>query len=104
MVTSIYGLVNASWLRVTRLTVKLANLPADWRGGTLALVADLHLGNGRGTRFTRRVVAKLQQLQADAVLNSGDLFDGSKAALEAILKPWKGLSAPVGSLFCHRQS
>jgi hypothetical protein len=96
MVTSIYGLVNASWLRVTRLTVKLANLPADWRGGTLALVADLHLGNGRGTRFTRRVVAKLQQLQPDAVLISGDLFDGSKADLDALLEPWKGLSAPAG--------
>jgi hypothetical protein len=93
MVTSIYGLANASWLRVTRLTVKLANLPADWRGGTLALVADLHLGNGRGTRFTRRVVAKLQQLRSDAVLISGDLFYGSQADLDALLKPWKGPAA-----------
>ena len=99
MVTSIYGLVNASWLRVTRLTVKLANLPPDWRGGTLALVADLHLGNARGTRFTRRVVAKLQQLRSDAVLISGDLFDGSKADLDALLQPWKALSAPAGVCF-----
>jgi len=100
-VTSIYGLANASWVRVTRLTVKLANLPADWRGGTLALVADLYLGNGRGARFTRRVVAKLQQLQADAVLISGDLFDGSKADLDrTVVGPFR----PGGSLFCHRQS
>jgi predicted MPP superfamily phosphohydrolase len=99
MATSLYGLANASWLRVTRLTVKLANLPADWCGGTLALVADLHLGNARGTRFTRRVVAKLQQLQSDAVLISGDLFDGSQADLDALLEPWKGLSAPAGVYF-----
>jgi hypothetical protein len=99
MVTSIYGLVNASWLRVTRVTVKLANLPANWRGGTLALVADLHLGNARGTRFARRVVAKLQQLQPDAVLISGDLFDGSKADLDALIQPWKALSAPAGVYF-----
>ena len=38
MVTSIYGLVNAFWLRVTRVTVKLANLPANWRGCNVALV------------------------------------------------------------------
>jgi predicted MPP superfamily phosphohydrolase len=99
MVTSIYGLVNASWLRVTRVTIELANLPANWRGGTVALVADLHLGNARGARFARRVVAKLQQLQPDAVLISGDLFDGSKADLDALLKPWKGLSAPAGVYF-----
>jgi len=99
MVTSICGLVNAYWLRVTRVTVKLANLPANWRGGTVALVADLHLGNARGTRFARRVVAKIQQLQPDAVLISGDLFDGSKADLDALLKPWKGLSAPAGAYF-----
>jgi hypothetical protein len=99
MVTSICGLVNAYWLRVTRVTVKLANLPANWRGGTVALVADLHLGNARGTRFARRVVAKIQQLQPDAVLISGDLFDGSKADLDALIKPWKGLSAPAGAYF-----
>ena len=99
MVTSICGLVNAYWLRVTRVTVKLANLPANWRGGTVALAADLHLGNARGARFARRVVAKIQQLQPDAVLISGDLFDGSKADLDALLKPWKGLSAPAGVYF-----
>jgi predicted MPP superfamily phosphohydrolase len=99
MVTSICGLVNAYWLRVTRVTVKLANLPANWRGGTVALVADLHLGNARGARLARRVVAKIQQLQPDAVLISGDLFDGSKADLDALLKPWKGLSAPAGAYF-----
>jgi len=99
IVTSIYGLANASWLRVTRLTIKLAILPADWRGGTLALVADLHLGNVRGARFARRVVAKLQQLQPYAVLISGDLFDGSKADLDALIRPWKALSAPAGVYF-----
>src|ERR1017187_7323554 len=50
-------------------------------------------------RITRRVVAKLQQLQSDAVLISGDLFDGSKADLDALLEPWKGLSDPAGVYF-----
>jgi predicted MPP superfamily phosphohydrolase len=99
MATSIYGVANASWLRVTRVTVKLENLPANWRGRTVALVTDLHLGNVRGARFARHVVAKLQELQADAVFISGDLFDGAKADLDALLEPWKGLSAPAGVYF-----
>jgi hypothetical protein len=100
MVTSIYGLANASWLRVTRVTVKLTNLPTNWRSGTVALVADLHLGNVRGARFARRVVAKLQQIHPDVVLISGDLFDGSKADLDALLAkevslPSQGPRAPI---------
>jgi predicted MPP superfamily phosphohydrolase len=99
LATSVYGLANASWLRVTRVTVKLANLPANWRGRAVALVTDLHLGNVRGARFARRVVTNLQELQADAVFISGDLFDGSKADLDALLEPWNGFSVPAGVYF-----
>src|ERR1700677_236568 len=95
----IYGLVNASWLRVTRVTVKLANLPAPWRGASVALVTDMHLGNVRGAGFARRVVDTLQQLQARAVFISGDLYDGSKADLDALIEPWKKISAPAGIYF-----
>jgi len=85
MTTSIYGVANASRLRLTHVTVNLANLPANWHGRTVALVTDLHLGNLRGTRFARHVVAKLQQTQTDALFISGDLFDGAKADLDALI-------------------
>jgi predicted MPP superfamily phosphohydrolase len=65
----------------------------------VALVTDLHLGNVRGAGFACRVVAKLRELQTDAVFISGDLFDGAKADLDALLEPWKGLSAPAGVYF-----
>jgi predicted MPP superfamily phosphohydrolase len=96
MLASIYGLVNANRLRVTRITVNLPNLPAAWQGRHVALVTDLHLGNVRGARFASRVVAKLNGLQADAVFISGDLFDGTEANPDALVKPWKKLSAPAG--------
>ncbi len=99
ILTSIAGLVNANWLRVTRITVNLSNLPAVWHGRTVALVTDLHLGNVRGARFASRVVAKLQRLRPDAVFISGDLFDGTKADLDALAEPWKQLSAPAGIYF-----
>jgi uncharacterized protein len=99
VVVSIYGLVNAFSLRVTHMTVKLDNLPAHWRGRSVALVTDLHLGNVRSTGLSRRVVTKLQHLQPDAIFISGDLFDGSMADFDACLEPWKNISTVAGTYF-----
>jgi hypothetical protein len=99
LIASSSALVNASWIRVTRLTVKLPNLPETWRDRSAALVTDLHLGNVRGARFTRRVVAKLQSLRPEAVFISGDMFDGTRADLDRVVVPWGKLTAPRGIYF-----
>ena len=96
---SVYGLVNAAWIRVTRITVNLPNLPDAWRGRSAALLTDLHLGNVRGRSFTRGVVARLQRLQPDAVFISGDMFDGTKADLDWLVASWSKLSVPRGAYF-----
>ena len=96
LLVGIYGLVNANRLRVTRVSVNLPDLPAAWAGRKVALVTDLHLGSVRGDGFARRVVARLQSLQPDAVFLSGDLFDGPEANPDALVEPWKKLSVPAG--------
>ncbi len=99
MLASIYGLVNANRLRVTRVSVNLPNLPAAWQGREVALVTDLHLGSIRGARFASRVVARLQSLQPDAVFISGDLFDGPEANPDTLIEPLKKLSASAGIFY-----
>jgi uncharacterized protein len=99
VLVSLYGVINGSWLRVTRVTVKLPDLPAEWRGRTAVLVTDMHLGNVRGAGFTRRVVARIEQLRPKAVFISGDMFDGVKADLGALVEPWKRLSTAAGIFF-----
>ena len=99
VLASLYGLVNAQWVRVSRVTVKLDNLPEKWRGRTVALVTDMHLGNVRGAGFTRQIVAKLEQLRPYAVFISGDLFDGSNADLLALVKPFENLRVPAGTFY-----
>ncbi|HST76921.1 MAG TPA: hypothetical protein VLN58_00375, partial [Verrucomicrobiae bacterium] len=61
--TAVYGVINAAWLRVVRISVQLPNLPEQWRGRTAALVTDTHLGHIRNGRFVRRVVRKLTSLR-----------------------------------------
>ena len=57
LLAGIYGLLNARWIRIRRVTVQLPNLPASWRGRTALLISDLHLGNVNGPGFCRRIVA-----------------------------------------------
>src|SRR3984957_653719 len=48
-----YGVINAEWTRVKRITVKLPGLPESWRGRTAVLVSDVHLENYGAFGFWR---------------------------------------------------
>jgi predicted MPP superfamily phosphohydrolase len=94
-----YGIVNASWTRVKRITVKLANLPESWRGRVAALVSDTHFGPVRGYRFSRRIVAILDREQPDIVFLAGDVYDGTAADVNLLAKPFAGVTARLGTYF-----
>jgi hypothetical protein len=44
VLAGLYGVFNAGWTRITRTTVRFANLPAAWRDRRAALISDVHLG------------------------------------------------------------
>jgi predicted MPP superfamily phosphohydrolase len=99
LAASFYGIVNAAWTRVRRISVKLPNLPESWRGRVAALVSDVHLGHIRGYGFMRRIVAKLARLQPDIVFIAGDMYDGTAVLAEKVASPWAKLGAPFGAYF-----
>jgi predicted MPP superfamily phosphohydrolase len=94
-----YGVVNASWTRITRTTVRLANLPAAWRGRRAALISDVHLGHVRNGSFLRRLVAKILREEPDAIFIAGDLYDGTAIDARRAAEPLKELVAPHGVYF-----
>jgi predicted MPP superfamily phosphohydrolase len=98
-VLSIYGVINARSLRVKRITVKLPNIPATWRGRLAALVSDAHLGHVNGSGFMRRIVNNLTSLRPDIVFITGDLYDGSKVDAEEVAAPLRDLPAKFGAYF-----
>ncbi len=95
----IFSLLNAFWLRVTRVTAALPNLPPYWEGRTLALVSDIHLGNFRRSWFSRAVVSRIMGLNAECILVAGDMFDGVRMNVDDAVAPWARLSAPSGVYF-----
>ena len=99
LAVGIYGLINGNWTRRKRLTVRLAGLPDSWRGRTIALVSDLHLGNIRGARFLARIVKKIAAENPSIVLIAGDLFDGTPIDADRAVAPLRSLQPPLGSFF-----
>jgi len=99
IIMTVYGLLNAARLRITKINVPLPNLPRSWEGRRIALVSDVHLGNVRGAGFVRRIVARLNGLKPDAVLIAGDMFDGAEVDLATVVRPWGKLSAEHGVYF-----
>lgn len=94
----LYGLINARWIRIRRLSIKLPNLPQSWHGRVGALISDIHLGPINGLRFLQRVVRILNKLRPDVVFITGDLFDGGRVDPN-VLSAWAGYSAKFGSYF-----
>ncbi len=99
VVVGLYGVFNASWTRITRTTVQLANLPAAWRGRKAALISDVHLGHVRNGSFLRRMVAKILREAPDAIFIAGDLYDGTAIDAGGAAEPLSKLTAPHGVYF-----
>jgi len=99
VVVGLYGVFNASWTRITRKTVRLANLPASWRGRRAALISDVHLGHVRNGSFLRRMVAKILKEEPDAIFIAGDLYDGTAIDAGLAAQPLNKLTAPQGVYF-----
>jgi uncharacterized protein len=99
VVAGLYGVFNASWTRITRTTVRLANLPAAWHGRRAALISDVHLGHVRNGSFLRRLVAKILREEPDAIFVAGDLYDGTAIDARRAAEPLSDLVAPHGVYF-----
>src|ERR1700684_3839736 len=95
----LYGVFNAGWTRITRTTVRLANLPEAWRGRKAALISDVHLGHVRNGSFLRRMVAKILKEEPDAIFITGDLYDGTAIDAHRAAQPLSELTAPHGVYF-----
>jgi len=96
---ALWGMINASWTRINRITVRLPNLPESWRGRKAAMISDLHLGHVRGSEFARNLVATIRQLRPEIVFLAGDLYDGAFADLDELAGPLRSLNAPLGNYF-----
>jgi len=96
---SIYGLWRAHHPELKRIEVEIKDLPDYWRNRTVVHLSDLHLGTINRTGFMEQVAEKVNSVDPDLILITGDLFDGMGGNLLSFVEPLKTLKASKGIFF-----
>lgn len=93
---SIYGIWNAFNPKVNRIQVDINNLPEVWKGKRIVQISDVHLGHIYSAKYLDKVIGEIRKLNPDAIVITGDLFDGTDGKLDSFIEPLKKIEAPRG--------
>lgn len=97
---TVVGFLNARRTpAVVRVDVPIKGLPSALHGFTLAQISDIHVGPTIKHAYLQRIVRQVNTLGADVVAITGDLVDGSVAALAAHVAPLAQLQSRHGTFF-----
>lgn len=100
LAVTLLGFLNARrTAAVVRVNVPIEGLPAALQGFTVAQISDIHVGPTIKQRYLRRIVDKVNALDADVVAITGDLVDGKVSELAAQVAPLAGLKSRHGTYF-----
>ncbi len=94
---STYGIWSAYRVPVvTRRTLTFPDLPAAFDGLRVAHLSDLHAGIHLGEDRMQEIVAQVNALRPDLVLQTGDMIDISRQYIAPYVRAFRDLSAPLG--------
>ena len=80
----------------TRVAIPLAGLHPDHRGLEIAHITDLHIGNGMEGERLAALVRDTNDVDADLIVLTGDLFDFDPGFVEEGARGLSGLRARLG--------
>lgn len=102
-VTSVLGGIGLFHARKTAdvftQKIKIANLPTEFQGLTIAQVSDLHVGPTIKADYTQAVVDQVNALNPDLIFFTGDMVDGSVVHLAKDVEPLRQLRSKYGTYF-----
>ena len=89
----IYGVINASIIKVKEISVPIAGLTKEIKA---VHISDIHLGHFWGKGQLEKIVNKTMELNPDVIFNTGDMFDSKVHFKENndILKPLNKFTVP----------
>jgi len=85
--------------RLNRVEVRLPRWPAARDGYRIVQISDVHIGPILDRRFARHVTDRVNALDADLVVVTGDLVDGREHHLADEVAPFADLRARDGVFF-----
>lgn len=100
LLASALGFLNARRTAAVRhVDVPIAGLAPALEGLKVAQISDVHVGPTIRRSYLRRIVRKVNALEADLVAITGDLVDGGVPELAAHVAPLAELKSRHGSFF-----
>lgn len=93
---TVYGYFEARAIRVERIRLRTAKLPAAFGRVKIIQISDVHLGALVGARRLRRIVARIQALDPDLLVSTGDLVDGQADHLDGLTRLFQELRPRFG--------
>jgi len=100
LLVTLLGFLNARrTAAVVKVDVPIKGLPPALQGFTLAQLSDIHVGPTIKQPYLRRIVDKVNALDADVVAITGDLVDGKVGELAAHTAPLADLKSRHGTFF-----
>ena len=98
-VYSAYGVWNSGQTQVTKVTVKIKNLPEEWKGKKVVQISDAHLGLIQSKEFFAKTIKTINKINPAAVFITGDLFDGMGDKFDYLAGQLASLKAPKGTYY-----
>ncbi len=96
LLATLSGYLEARDIRVRRIVIPTAKLPAAVSKLTIAQISDVHLGLIVREDRLEKMLAKVREARPDIVVSTGDLVDGQINDLSAMAKPLAELSPRYG--------
>ncbi len=98
---NVYGVINAQFIRTTKYNIVIPNIPETWWNRKIVFIADTHFGNIWNVNAAQRIVEKIEKMDPDIILISGDFFDGPKINFDEVAQVFEPLvkSTPEGVFF-----
>ncbi|MBL7769752.1 MAG: metallophosphoesterase [Flavipsychrobacter sp.] len=94
--TFMYGFTNKYNYSVKRHRLSYGNLPAAFKGLRILQISDIHSGSFTDPIAVQKGVDRIQQLNPDIILFTGDLVNDRAVEMEPYKEIFSQLKAPLG--------
>jgi hypothetical protein len=96
LAAGLYGLFEASALRVETVSLESGKLPAPVKRLRIVQISDLHLGLLHRDEALAPVAAKINELGPDLLVATGDVVDAQISHLDDLSNLWRSIDPPLG--------
>lgn len=92
VVVSVYAIIHASRIYTVNISVITKGIKKHLR---LVQLSDVHLGTIRNHGYLKKILSKIQEINPDIVVITGDLFDGTAPLHPKMVDQFNTLSMPI---------